>query len=354
MAEQIDEIFMRTNENYRKFNSSLKSEKYKFNIKYWYDINERRFINEIVDYNNTLYQTQICSCNLYTNNFQYLKNISLLDNDIESYYIHELQYKTNKDSKIESVINNISMNEISFIFDDYLNIYIPRIQTILIYNYIKFPIYSLFLLKNNININKIYSFNEYNTNDMQQYRLIENYIKDIDCYLKSQNARDYYNDGSKFIGLLEFINYKKYIDIINNDIIKPYTCLFEYIQKKEIQQLPQIITETIEYNTIEDKTIMYVSKGHTKALENTINIVKYTNSEDEKKICDLIKYNNTLEETIKSNEIIIDKFKNNINTRNIGINKLNSLKEYILKEETIKEETIKEETLKDKIDELHK
>jgi hypothetical protein len=104
--------------------------------------------------------------------------------------------------------------------DDYMNIYIPFIQTYLITNYSKYPLYGFYmnidklnLFNNNIdNDIEILSFNENNPNDNKIYKIVQT-INNAGNYLTSEDKRISYKP--QFITLLDFYKYKEKLEFFS-------------------------------------------------------------------------------------------------------------------------------------------
>ena len=352
----INDIFYDTNENYRKFHEKYTNDKYKFDIKFWYDMNKKQFIDKIDNYDNKVFYSSGLQCNVYyTNDRQNgCYNSSFID---YNFNINQFGFsKSYTSSHAVSQFMYKSNYKLEIIIDDYLNLYFPEINTIIIYNYTKFPLYSLFLLNSNIELNKIYSFNEHNEYDMEIYSPIKTYKDSIVNYKISQDVRNKFIDGKLFTGISEFIKYKEYIKIIT-----PLLDLSKYIQNdKETEKIEYKQEYTLEeaINKIRQlETIIYTVNEETKTKDIKINKLVFENTQ--------LKFDNTkLQENILDNINTINKDKIDIFEKERKIHELEGLKiinneleeeqkniKIILekKESTISQLTIDKSTLINKI-----
>jgi len=289
----MDEIFYKTNDNYINFHDVYVTNKYEFNIKYWYDMNKKQFIDKIDNYNNKLFYSKCIKIHIYSNNIEDGDiNPSLLEYNIDTISIEFTEKIT---TEKQYYLEHKYSHDLQIVLDDYLNIYLPEINTILIYNYIKFPLYSLFLLNSNIELKDIYSFNKLNKKDMILYTPIEMFKNLIPQY---DVSRDKFIDGYIFNGLSEFIEYKKYIEIIN-----PFLHLSKYIQNNSSNEND----EDIKINADITKTLNDLNcsiRSHELLLQQII----YNESEINKSI----------------NSVYIDNIKHLQRENNNLINKIDS------------------------------
>jgi len=95
---------------------------------------------------------------------------------------------------------------ISFIVDDYFNIYIPAIKTYMVYNYSKFPLYSFFINQDNLEIHHKHQHILYGANRKgTEFNNTHDFFTNSANYLTSIDKRNQYIP--KFKHMLEFYKY---------------------------------------------------------------------------------------------------------------------------------------------------
>ena len=99
-----------------------------------------------------------------------------------------------------------------------MNIIIPKLKTILITNYIVFPLYGLHSIYYKLNINDIVYLNKWNEKEEAEYTIIDNFIKEFDNYLTSQDQRNKFSDGKIFTDILNFIEYNDKMDALKEQL----------------------------------------------------------------------------------------------------------------------------------------
>jgi len=309
----MDNIFYYTNSDYRKFYNEYITNKYEFDIKYWYDMNRKQFIDNLHDYDSKVFYSINTTIQLYDNPIlgqdrDIYSILSLSKYNIDKYRIKML-LETQNSQNNSIVMEQTKIYKVHLILDDYLNIYIPELNTLIVYNYIKFPLYSLFLLKNSITIKSIYSFNEHNNEDMIFYRLIFSYIDVIygEHYeaKKSDPLRYKYIHTQIFSDISTFIEYDKYIKIIT-----PMTNLSKYILK---------CNDICKTSNIIDNTTLEITQLNNKL--NEIQMQQY-------KMLD-VKYSDNLTQFIQvkqENKKLLDKYDELINLDFSLKKKINNIK----------------------------
>jgi hypothetical protein len=204
-------------------------------INYWYDMNKRTFINKIEDYNVGAYMCKYYKFYIYLEEQLFhtesvLNKISIPMQSIKMQCVHiaqqnHTQLKTV--GKIEEIIKNgvyRSSNcyitimskqpniKIRLYIDNFLNIYIPQIKTIIINNYTKF---SKFVLNSqydrHFNKQPKIILNKNNEYDEIYYDMMDNVIANFNNYLTSQDSRNKFNDGKLFEDILDFLDYDEMI-----------------------------------------------------------------------------------------------------------------------------------------------
>ena len=202
-------------------------------IKFVFDMNKNDYVNFTLPNKNIIsIKKFICNCYSrfihnnanqvesfltpqFCNNDGNAKNIFVFNEN--SYNIHVQNFLNNNQTCLFCFYKSSTQLEIWI--DDYLNIYIPLIQTYLITNYSKYPLYGFYtnmdklnLFNNNIDNNiEILSFNDNNTNDKQLFQNIGQI--NSATYLSSEDERISYKP--RFITLLDFYKYKEKLEFFS-------------------------------------------------------------------------------------------------------------------------------------------
>ncbi len=246
----IDKLLIDSNSDAKKFYDDFFEND--IDILYWYDMNEKKFINKIHKYNAKIikkYEFDIyleenlfhdmpvknlinipmkemfsyCACKnctTYNNKYKIFSfdyyNCTHFDrtNKYEHIYIGPLSCLSNSNNPRANVIKNedrIPNLILTLYLDVNLNIIIPEINTIIINNYVPFSIYGLYSIKHIINKSNDIILNKYST-DNEYYNNIEKVKQGFNNYTNSVHQRDLFNDGTLFTHILDFIEY--------NDVIK--------------------------------------------------------------------------------------------------------------------------------------
>jgi len=322
----IHDIFYRTNENYREFYDEFTTYTYEFEIKHWYDMNQKRFIEKIDKYSGDMLYNKEVNINIYSLNvsdstIKETNTKSLLKYDFDCKYIKILldqeiaNMKTSHGGSCIVYFTDFLKLKTSYklhiVIDDYFNIYLPDINTLIIYNYIKFPLYSLFLLNDSIKLKDTYSLNEYNKEDNIIFQQLKIYF-DLKQIYSPQNIICKFNDGQVFENIFNFIEYNKYIKKL-----KQFLNLSDYIQdtkdKKntniDIKQSEQLCDTILSSFTLtnDDKQLDKISENKTVniiLLENIL-LLKQENKKLKEKNEELTKININLDDKLLSIKKII-------------------------------------------------
>jgi len=252
---ELNNIFSDTNPNFSFFVSNIQSHHLnKYELLYCFDINVNKFVKLIKNYNGLILS-------------KYTFHIILFEYDTTTY--NTLKHQTN--TPIFNIFKNINKSTLTLeiIFDDYLNIYLPEIKTLVINNYIKFPLYSLFLLKSCMTYNTICSCNKNNKDDLIKYNQIKKYKDDTLNYLSSSIIRKNINN-SIFYNILSFVNYELLLVIINPYLELPHSLihLTDKITKKKIQELNELQEKYKKLQ--EENKKLQEELQHNKSIYNTI------------------------------------------------------------------------------------
>jgi hypothetical protein len=277
---EIDDLFISKVNKSKEFNDSFTNNDSE--LLYWYDMNEKKFINPIDGYNNKIikkfnfeiylenclffdqskstidkitipfkkykFESSSGNCNHEEPDTKYKikqkiseKNLQYLDaNKICSlngtYFLRHEKEINNFCNSTYCIISDNVPTTLKIYIDNYLNIIIPGIQTIIINNYSYFPIYSLYSIYTQLNIPSVKVFNRHNNDDITKYQKINHIIKDFRPFISSEDHRkNYWGNGNLFQDILDFI---KYNDMIDN--IKPHLDFLASIEcKKEIVKSSQ-------------------------------------------------------------------------------------------------------------------
>lgn len=340
----IDELFLSKNPKAKDFHDNFKEIDTK--LLYWYDMNEKKFISEITNYNGKIikeYNFEIYLENqlLHTNPVKNIINIPLKKLEITDNHCRINQYINNIYKELPSngisgmmstSYNNVSFSrnisdktpnvQFKMYLDDHLNIIIPHINTIIIKNYTTFSSYVLYSVINHIDLSNIVLFNMHNETEKQNFEKIDDFNNKCSTYLTSLDQRKLFDDGTLFDIIFEFIDYNNIIDNIQPilNFVKELTipekkqepkAIDTYQKDISIQELieknnssEQLIIalevdnkvfreELANYKMICDKNNAEIYKLHTSIIEYTENIqkVKLENLEQSKKLIefDLVK-----------------------------------------------------------------
>lgn len=187
--KDIDELFLSKNPSAKKFYDEFSDNDVE--LLYWYNMNEKKFINPISGYTNKIikkYKFKICFDNLN-------HNIST-KNIINFIHPHKGCFKLNI---------NIDVN---------LNIIIPEIKTIIINNYVSLPIYTLYFSHSKLNNQLLTMYNNKNETDIIDCSKICNAINFGSFITSEDDRKNRWSDGVLFQDILDFIDYSSMIDEI--------------------------------------------------------------------------------------------------------------------------------------------
>jgi hypothetical protein len=288
---------------------------------YWYDMNEKKFINKIHKYDAKIikkYEFDIyLEKNLFHNNpvknlinipmtelFTYCCNRCCGENysELSTMLVND-PYQHRDDPNIKHKYIKIQNNcgnsghrsvvmkkekrqpniKISLYLDVNLNIIIPEIKTIIINNYVPFSIYCLYSIQHIINKSNNIILNQYSS-DCQVFNDIEKVKKACDKYINSVHQRDLFNDGTLFSHILNFFEYD---NIIKN--IKPHLLFQNAIKLDKSHEIEEKYKQQIA-ELIED-------------YENKIKIITQEREDIYKKYAlevNLIKFNDMIDNTINT------------------------------------------------------
>ena len=176
---------------------------------------------------------------------------------------------TYKSSLINNHYSILETTNQSIWVDDYFNIYLPGINTYLIFNYTKFPLYSFF-----ININKLglyhnmknenehipIMFNTHCSTDLSDFTNFKEFVTGIVSYKTSQDVRDKTKD--LFKNILDFYQYdEKY-----NYFVQFQTL----VEKFSLLSPPKIIGNSIsidDESTMNEEHKIYAQSQRIRELE---------------------------------------------------------------------------------------
>ena len=340
----IDELFLSKNPKAKDFHDNFKEIDTK--LLYWYDMNEKKFISEITNYNGKIikeYNFEIYLENqlLHTNPVKNIINIPLKKLEITDNHCRINQYINNIYKELPSngisgmmstSYNNVSFSrnisdktpnvQFKMYLDDHLNIIIPHINTIIIKNYTTFSSYVLYSVINHIDLSNIVLFNMHNETEKQNFEKIDDFNNKCSTYLTSLDQRKLFDDGTLFDIIFEFIDYNNIIDNIQPilnfvkeltipekkqepkaiDLYQKDISIQELIEKNNSSEQLIIALEVdnkvfreeiANYKMICDKNNAEIYKLHTSIIEYTENIqkVKLENLEQSRKLIefDLVK-----------------------------------------------------------------
>lgn len=245
----IDELYMSKVISAKDFYDTFEDND--INIEYWYDMNKKEFINKIEDYNTKIIKKYNFSIYLDYENGRIYQDIELKDkilviNHSKQIHVHicnnsiikghmtircggDIIKKTFDDNGLCNKCNQIVINhgskyidkiihKLTIYIDNHMNIIIPQLKTILITNYIIFPLYALHSIYSKLNSSEVIYLNKYNEKEDKEYTIIDNFIKEFDNYLTSQDQRNKLSDGKIFVDILNFIEYNDKIDALKEQL----------------------------------------------------------------------------------------------------------------------------------------
>ena len=309
--KDIDELFLAKNPSAKKFYDEFSDNDVE--LLYWYDMNQKQFINPISGYTNKIikkynFELYLEDClfhdkstidkiiiplikwdididingsimyqnrehshpnSIKKNLIKQINQIIPLQNDINNSTIHGigvelLNYTIQKSTHNGYISEKIGSgwvkfyknqgNIVTIILDDHLNIIIPEIKTILVNNYSSFPIYSLYSIYQKLDISDVKVFNKHNSNDNEKYNKIIQAIGFGRFLYSEDDRKNRWSDGAKFQDILYFIAYSSMIDEI-----KPHLDFMQSISvnkpvEKVIEKVEapkkELVQEGMSYDTI--------------------------------------------------------------------------------------------------------
>ena len=281
----IDKLLIDSNPDAKSFYDSFM--KNDVELLYWYDMNEKKFINKIHKYDAKIikkYEFDIyleeslfhsnpiknlinipmtelftyCFCGKAYCGYQALSTMFINDrrrNDPMCNHINipiSYQCKTScydSGNTPRSIVIKKAPRQpnikISLYLDVNLNIIIPEIKTIIVNNYAPFSIYGLYSIQHIINKSNNIILNKHSS-DNQLFNDIEKVKKACNNYISSVHQRDLFNDGTLFSHILDFIEYKNIIKNIEPHLLFQNAIKLDKsheIKEKYTQQIAELIEE---------------------------------------------------------------------------------------------------------------
>ena len=296
--KSIDEILLSTISDAKDFYDDFKD--YTDEICYWYDMNQKKFINKIFNYESKiiyeydfdlyleddLFHDKSILGKMYIplgkiNKFDIKSCMSpprLTDtNIVNNYYkndIDQSNYKICGNSvHINVYISEHSAMKIKLCIDKNLNIIIPAIKTIIISNYSSFPLSALYLVyEDYLNMYETKIYNKFNNDDNTKFEIIRSIISEFTNYLTSKDQRDKFNNGSLFKDILNFMNYEnimkniqEYLNFIASIKLQSTNeTKVEIVNELELYKKDINIDELIHKNQSFEKLIMALETDNKK------------------------------------------------------------------------------------------
>ena len=327
LYKDIDELFLSKVEPAKEFvNSFTENDR---ELLYWYDMNEKKFINKIHDYNSKiimkydfdiyvedkLFHTDstinkitipLKQWNIKCSEIYIVSKLGVITNNINEGDL-DVSFKTsngrhninninniNNGKKLDSIslyidINNKKPTKLKNYIDNYLNIIIPSYNTIIINNYVKFPYYALYSIYEELNISEDVVFNKHNEDDMNSFNKINNVITNLSSsYLTSDDHRKTFDNGNMFNDILDFINHKKMMDFIKPQLDFMTSLKLENSDKK-VNNIEEATPETKQTHQPTLGTSSYddILFQQIKDLQNQLEICKKEKEEINKKFNDM-------------------------------------------------------------------
>ena len=231
---EIDELFLSKVNKAKEFNDSFTNNDCE--LLYWYDMNEKKFINPIDGYNNKIIKKFNFEIYLFSSQDFFCQTKK-----------NEFKLYAEEDGETGELVLKDNRLLLNILIDNHLNIILEDIKTILVSNYSIFPIYSLYCIYSHINMSeiKIFDFEKMpwssevqkrSDNERIKYRKISSILHQFKKFISSEEHRNkFLADGNNFQDILDFI---KYNDMIDN--IKPHLDFLASIEcKKEIVKSSQ-------------------------------------------------------------------------------------------------------------------
>lgn len=325
LYKDIDELFLSKVEPAKEFVNSFTENDTE--LVYWYDMNEKKFINKLHDYNSKiiikydfdLYVEDKLFHNVSTVNkitiplkkwnFEYTsifqpqpqlgittqtKQIGNLDISCKLQTGNHNLYNANKIEGLSLFINldNPTSTKLKIYLDNYLNIIIPAYNTIIINNYVKFPYYALYSIYKELNISEVFVFNKHNEDDMNSFNKINNVITNLpSSYLTSYDHRKTFDNGNMFNDILDFIKHKKMMDLIKPQLDFMASLKLENSDKK-VNDVEEVLHATPQTKQTQQPTLVSSSYDdilfqQIKDLQNQLEICKKEKEEINKKFNDM-------------------------------------------------------------------
>ncbi len=248
LYKDIDDLFLSKVGPAREFvNSFIENDT---ELLYWYDMNERKFINMIPDYNSKIIMTYdfniyaedklfhnlstvnkitiplnkwelICSMKINKGNYPSDIYCLIKNEEIDfSVWNESTDIYLNKshnayDLNFSFDIDNPTPTKLKIYIDNYLNVIIPSYKTIMINNYVKFPNYALYSIYEELNLSEVVVFNKHNKDDMRSFNKIKKVITNLSSsYLTSYDHRKMFDNGNMFNNIFNFINHRNMMNFI--------------------------------------------------------------------------------------------------------------------------------------------
>jgi len=305
--KDIDELFLSKVEHAREFVNSFTENDTE--LLYWYDMNEKKFINKIHDYNSKIIMKYDFDLYVEDKLFHTDSTVNKITIPLKKW---DIIYKTGNTGSLSKnfIVSDIRSNKLIYLYDyknfdqinrihqllfdtnnskptklriyidNYLNIIIPAYKTIMINNYVKFPNYTLYSIYKELKLSDVVVFNKHNTEDMEKYNTINNVITNLSSsYLTSDDHRKTFDNGNMFNDILDFIKHKKMMDLIKPQLEFMASLRLENSDKKVNDVAPLQTQTSSSYDDILFQQI--------KELQSQLEICKKEKQEIEKKFNDM-------------------------------------------------------------------
>ena len=352
--KSIDELLISTVDDAKIFYNNFSDNKNE--IVYWYDMNGKKFINKINDYNSKIigrYDFELYlkddffhtkstqSINWKPNNIYKLDSMSnicktfnwepinQIQCDILQGYGYQFNIHSNTNTMHVKIAKSTPSTILKLFIDENLNIIIPEIKTIIIVNYTPFPLYILYqIIYKFLDVNTTRCYNVHNNEDLQTYNIIRGTVNEFTNYLKSGDQRNKFNDGIYFENILNMmyniehvmavikyhLNFMASLNIPTNEIresininelMKKNDSLEELVQTLEIDNV-KYRSNIDEYKTLNDKLNgeIYKLNGSIVQYIEDIQKSKLENLQQSRQLIELDIIKQTINELKKQIEIL--------------------------------------------------
>jgi hypothetical protein len=279
----LDDFMSKSFEKFQTFSQTVETNKLnKYNISYIFDMNKNEYINitglslderfiikdlkyklksgQYYQTKNNLWNPTSDKLNNFHGNFN-TNNLSfIISQNMYNPYRANNNAITCRPVENQMYFTESECNNLHFIIDNYMNIYVPALKTYYMFNYNSFPLYSFFIntkklnaLDENENPSKVILFNNLEPGEKQQFDKLKKFVAESSSYLSSQDKRNIYKNEYHMY-LVDFYNYNEKIkyfeqfltlsEEFSNILPINNTLLFESQNNSSIDEEQQIFLQS--------------------------------------------------------------------------------------------------------------